>query len=189
MGPQKKPYHIHLGPRNIKTAISCVLCAALYLIIGRNPTFACIGAVFGTGADMPDSKLNGGNRFFGTIIGGVLGMLLFRLYIVFYPDGQTRPIILLFVCIGVFLLVILCNVCRWPGGVQPGGVVLSILLFNTPVDTFVSYSVNRIIDTGIGVAIALFISWLIPREKLVNWLVAAHLRKPETPEVNEKSEA
>ena len=36
------------------------------------------------------------------------------------------------------------------GGVQPGGVVLCILLFNTPVDTYISYALNRIFDTGVG---------------------------------------
>ncbi|MBR2180394.1 MAG: FUSC family protein, partial [Oscillospiraceae bacterium] len=57
--------------RNIKTAIAATLCAFVYLFIDRNPTFACIGAIFGTGYDMGDSWLNGGNRLFGTIIGGV----------------------------------------------------------------------------------------------------------------------
>ena len=80
-------YRLHVGQRNIKSAMAATLCAVLYFIIGRNPTFACIGAIFGMGSDMENSRLNGGNRFFGTIIGGILGMLLFRLYICFYPQG------------------------------------------------------------------------------------------------------
>ena len=39
----------HIGMRNMKTAISATLVAFLYFLIKRNPTFACIGAVFGMG--------------------------------------------------------------------------------------------------------------------------------------------
>ena len=78
--------HLHVGQQNIKTALAATLVALLYLLVDRNPTFACIGAIFGTGSSMSNSRLNGGNRFFGTIIGGVLGMILVRLYIVFHPD-------------------------------------------------------------------------------------------------------
>ena len=66
-------YPFHIGMRNLKTAIAATLCAILYLPFGRNPTFACIGAIFGLGKDMGNSWLNGGNRLFGTILGGVLG--------------------------------------------------------------------------------------------------------------------
>jgi uncharacterized membrane protein YgaE (UPF0421/DUF939 family) len=48
--------------------------------------------------------------------------------------------------------------------------MLCIILFNTPVATYVTYSLNRIIDTGIGVIIALFVNYFLPRERLVKWL-------------------
>ncbi|MBO5335615.1 MAG: FUSC family protein [Lachnospiraceae bacterium] len=152
--------------RNFKTALAATLCALLYFPFDRNPTFACIGAVFGTGSDMDNSKLNGGNRLFGTIIGGVLGMLLFRIYIIFYPDGETHLLMLLFIFIGVVLVILASLFFKWPGAIQPGGVVLCIILFNTPVDTYISYSLNRMLDTGIGVAIALLINLLLPRERV-----------------------
>ena len=55
--------------------------------------------------------------------------------------------------IGTILLILLCQLF-WVGGVQPGGVVLCILLFNTPVDTYISYALSRIFDTGVGVVAA-----------------------------------
>jgi uncharacterized membrane protein YgaE (UPF0421/DUF939 family) len=172
-------HHIHVGQQNIKTALSAALVAFLYLLVDRNPTFACIGAIFGTGSSMSNSKLNGGNRFFGTMIGGALGMLLFRLYILIYPDGETRLLMLLFVMVGVVALILISQICHWVGAIQPGGVVLCILLFNTPVETYISYSINRILDTGIGVAVALLISWLLPRERMHKLMEALHLRKRE----------
>lgn len=160
---------VRIGHQNIRTAIAATLCALLYVLVDRNPTFACIGAIFGTGGDMEGSLRHGGNRFFGTLIGGLLGMGLFRLYMLVYPDGKTRPLILLFLFAGVVVLILISRIF-WKGAVQPGGVVLCILLFNTPPERYLSYSVNRIIDTGIGVAIALLVSLLLPRERVDRWI-------------------
>ncbi|MPM72484.1 hypothetical protein SDC9_119460 [bioreactor metagenome] len=162
-----------VGFRNLKTALSTTLCAALYLIIGRNPAFACIGAVFGMGTDMPNSRLHGGNRFFGTIIGGLLGMGLFRLYLLIQPDGAATWKLLPLLAVGMIVLVVISDLF-WPGAVQPGGVVLSILLYKSPPDTYISYALNRMVDTGIGVAMSLLVNYLLPRERLEAW--AARLR-------------
>ena len=170
-------FHFHIGLRNVKTALSATLVALVYLLIGRDPTFACIGAIFGTGSDMRNSRLHGGNRFFGTIFGGVLGMLLFRVYIIFCPEGvypayKFHFLILVLLFVGVIALILVCLAFRWAGAIQPGGVMLCIILFRTPVETYISYSINRIVDTGIGVLIALLINYLLPRERLVRWLGA-----------------
>ncbi len=181
MGNSKKTNHtinLHIGMRNIKTALAATLCALLYFPFSRNPTFACIGAVFGMGSDMEASQLHGGNRLFGTAIGGFIGMFLFHIYIKFYPNGEKHPIILLLLFVGIVILILISqNV--WPGAVQPGSVVLCIILFNTPVETYISYSLNRILDTGIGVLVALIVNYFLPRERLIKWLEVCHLRKPE----------
>ncbi len=163
------PKRLRIGMRNIKTAIAATLCALIYFIADRNPTFACIGAIFGIGSDMGNSWLNGGNRLFGTVIGGVLGMGLFRIYIMFYPDGKMHALMLLLLGLGIIVMILISQLLRWPGAIQPGGVVLCIILFNTPVDTYISYSVNRIIDTAVGVIIALLVNFLLPREKMEKW--------------------
>lgn len=164
-----------VGMRNIKTAIAASLCALVYYYIGRSPAFACIGAIFGMGSDMEDARRNGGNRLFGTLIGGLLGMALFRLYLVFVPDGSHSLLLVPLTFVGTVLLILLCQMF-WVGGVQPGGVVLCILLFNTPVHAYVSYALNRILDTAVGVLVALAISYLFPRgwirlwpERLESW--------------------
>lgn len=163
----KSPFHI--GMRNLKTALAATLCALLYFPLDRNPTFACIGAIFGMGSDMDNSKLNGGNRLFGTVIGGLVGMAVFQVYIWIYPDGEMRPLMLLFLFIGVILLVLMSTLFQWPGAIPPGGVVLCIILFNTPVDTFISYSLNRVFDTAIGVIIGIATNYFLPRERVIRW--------------------
>lgn len=170
MQNSRSQFRLHIGMRNIKTAISATLCALIYFIIERDPAFACIGAIFGMGSDTSDSKLNGGNRLFGTIIGGLLGMLLFRIYIIFYPEGGMHYPLLLFLFIGTVLLVLISLYFRWPGAIQPGGVVLCILLFRTPVETYVQYSLDRIFDTAFGVILSIAINMLFPRERIVRFL-------------------
>lgn len=156
------------GMRNIKTALTATFCALLYSLLDRSPAFACIGVVFALGSDMGESYRNGGNRLYGTLIGGLLGMLMFRIYLIFVPDGHYTPLLALFTFLGIILLIALCQ-AFWVGGVQPGGVVLCILLFNTPVDSYVSYALNRILDTAVGVVLALGVSWVFPRDWRSVW--------------------
>lgn len=165
-----RKFRLHIGMRNVKTALAATLCALIYLPIHRNPTFACIGAIFGMGNDMDNSKLNGGNRLFGTIFGGVIGMLLYPVYLLFYPSGEASYLLLLFVFIGTILLVLTSLFFNWPGAIQPGGVVLCIILFNTPPETYIQYSLNRIFDTAFGVILAIAMNLLFPRERVVKIL-------------------
>ena len=165
-----KPLRIPgVGMRNIKTALATSFCALVYYFVGRSPAFACIGVIFGMGSDLQDAQKNGGNRLFGTIIGGFIGMVAFRIYIIFHPQGGTHPLMFLILFVGVIILIMTCRLCKWPGGIQPGGVVLCIILFNTPVDTYIAYSLNRMLDTAIGVIIAWIINILLPRQRILHW--------------------
>lgn len=151
-----------VGMRTVKTALAVAFCTLVYCFVGRSPAFACIGVIFGMGYNLEDAQKNGGNRLFGTVIGGVVGILLFRLYLVFVPDGHHTLLLVPIVFAGTILLILACQMF-WVGGVQPGGVVLCILLFNTPAATYIDYAMNRIFDTAVGVLIALFVSYVFPR--------------------------
>lgn len=166
---------LHVGQRSIKTAAAATLCALPYLIVGADPSFACIGAIFGLGSDMPMSKLNGGNRFFGTVIGGFIGILLYRMYLLLVPTGVRTLWQLLFLFAGIVVLILCCQLFKWPGGIQPGGVVLCIVMFQKDPSIYLEYSIFRMIDTGVGVACALFVNWYFTRERVERMLTALHL--------------
>ncbi|MCM1386992.1 MAG: aromatic acid exporter family protein [Bacillus sp. (in: Bacteria)] len=171
-----------LGLRSLKTALATMLTAFFYAPFpGANPTFACIGAIFGMGVDMEDSRRSGGNRFFGTIIGGFIGLGLFWLEHQIYPSGSYW-VRLLLVFLGIIILIALCVRFHWPGGVQPGGVVLCIILFNTPAN-YINYAIYRMIDTGIGVSIALLVNYVFSRGRVERLLHMKSVeKKPETGE-------
>lgn len=166
MNKTKEKFRLRVGMRNIKTAVSATLCAIVYLFIDRNPTFACIGAIFGMGSDMENSWLNGGNRLFGTIIGGFVGMILFRLYLIFEPSGEVTLLMMPFLFVGVVVMIIACQFFRWPGGIQPGGVILSIILFTqNDAAAYIPYSLNRMLDTAVGVIVALLVNLVFSKER------------------------
>ena len=179
-----------IGMRNIKTALAAALCALIYYFLDRSPAFACIGAIFGMGSDLENSKLHGGNRLFGTAIGGLLGMALFRVYLLFYPQGGHTLLLVPLVFVGTVALILLCQIF-WVGGVQPGGVVLCIILFNTPVESYITYALNRIFDTGIGVIMALVVNSVFPGGftfRFMERFYRLFRKAEEPPNINEKTE-
>ena len=115
----RKDFRLHVGWRTIKTAVSAMLVAIVYCLIGRNPAFACIGVIFGMGVDMQDSIKNGGNRLFGTLIGGLLSIVVFWIYLLFYPQGGHSIFLAVLLGFSTVVLILLCQYF-WPGGVQPG---------------------------------------------------------------------
>ena len=66
-------------------------------------------------------------------------------------------------------MIALCVRFHWPGGVQPGGVVLCIILFNTPPN-YINYAIDRMIDTGVGVIISLLVNYEFSRNRVETWL-------------------
>ena len=60
----------------------------------------------------------------------------------------------------------ICQFFLVPGAIQAGGVVLCIIMFNTPVDQFITYPLNRIFDTAIGVIIGIIVNMVISRERV-----------------------
>ena len=171
MSDSHKPVHAPipgLGLRSIKTALAATLTAFLYAFTDRNPAFACIGAVFGLGSDMENSWLGGGNRLIGTIIGGFLALGAYWVEHAVFPEGSyffRLPLLFL----ALMLLIILSVKFNWPGAVQPGSVVVCLILFATPAN-HIAYALNRMFDTGVGVVVALVVNLLLPRHRLERWL-------------------
>lgn len=148
-----------IGMRSVKTGISTTLCAVLYLMIDRNPTFACIGAVFGMESENSDKPWRtGGNRLLGTVIGGFLGMGFF--YLQQQVPGKLFQIFLLLA--GIILLIYINQLLGSTGAIQGGAVVFYIIMLNTPQNEYVVYALNRMLDTAVGVAMSILINVLQP---------------------------
>ena len=62
----------------------------------------------------------------------------------------------------------LCYAKRVSNETAKSLVVLCIVLFSTPIETYMSYALNRIFDTAIGVIAALRVNYFLPRPRVVS---------------------
>ena len=93
-----------------------LVCAAYGLLGGRNPCFACIGAVFGMGSFWREGVRHGGNRFLGTLLGGLVVIPFYCLY-------TNRPFGLpghLYLVLGLFCVIYINLLFGAHSAIQPG---------------------------------------------------------------------
>lgn len=145
-----------VGMRVVKTCLSCLIVAVIYqyALGGRNPCFACIGAVYGMGSQFREGFQNGFNRFVGTLLGGLMVIPFYWLYIN-TPFGIPAAV---YMTLGVFCTIYLNLAFGANAAIQPGTVVYFVVMFTQPASGYVGYTIARIIDTGVGVVISLLIS-------------------------------
>lgn len=162
MGNRKIVRLPRVGMRIVKTVLSCLVVALIYeyLLGGRNPCFACIGAVYGMGSQFQEGFHNGFNRFVGTFIGGIL-VIPFYWLCLHTPFGVPAEV---YMAIGVFCVIYVNLAFGANNAIQPGTVVYFVVMYTQPVAGYVGYTIARIIDTGVGVMISLFITMIHPSE-------------------------
>lgn len=153
-----------LGGRTFKTLLSVTIIAVVYSFFDRSACFACIGAVFGLGNTLKGGLRDGGNRFIGTLTGGLVALPFYWIY-------HSTPFDMppwLYLPIGIFVIIYICQIFNIHGGIQPGSVMFFVTLYLVPEATYISYVVARILDTGVGVALSLLINkiWPSPFESL-----------------------
>lgn len=163
---QKRPFirFPKVGMRTVKTVISATLVAIVYGLINEhtsmevNPCFACIGAVFGMGNVWRGGLQSGGNRFIGTLIGG---LVVIPVYWLTRMSGLPIPEWIA-VAVGLFLVLYAHQMFGANGAIQPGAVVFFVVLDTVIPERYISYTIARIIDTGIGVVVSLAINKIWP---------------------------
>ncbi|MCI6640678.1 MAG: aromatic acid exporter family protein [Pygmaiobacter massiliensis] len=152
-----------MGARMWKTIFAATLVAFVYSLIDRNACFACIGAVYGMGSVRKNGLVSGGNRFIGTLIGGVVAIFFY--WLIHLTKLPVPDWALLAVGLGIVLYT--SAVCGAHGAIQPGTVVFFVVLYTVAKEQYLSYTIARILDTGIGVLVSYIISllWPSPYEK------------------------
>jgi uncharacterized membrane protein YgaE (UPF0421/DUF939 family) len=154
-------FHIpKIGMRVFKTLLSVLLVALTYdyILGGRNPCFACIGAVYAIGNHFHEGFKFGFNRFVGTLFGGLIVIPFYWLYYN-QPLGIPKEI---FLTLGLLCLMYLHILSGATTAIQPGAVIYFVVLFTQPATSYVSYTIARVIDTGIGAAFSLILNLFLP---------------------------
>ena len=160
-----------LGWRAIKTSIAIFICMVVFEAINRpNPLYACIAAVLSMQNTLDDSIDIGVNRMIGTGVGGFLG-------IVFFIVGMNIPFRVFYLLFAAFgtLCVIYANILlKKPSAISISIVVFLVIMINIDADgsknmmDAFTYAINRMLDTGFGIIVAVTLNATVKRYKIRN---------------------
>lgn len=165
------------GMRNIKTAVSVLLCLVVYVmfpllaeitnefdgkffelltfIINRqDPMFACIAAVVVMQSTVADSVSSGKSRIYGTAIGAAAGLL----FLLINLSVPIRLLNILLIAVGVVFLIYICNLLKLQNAVSISVITFLVILISIGQKSPITYAVNRLLDTGIGIVISIFVN-------------------------------
>jgi uncharacterized membrane protein YgaE (UPF0421/DUF939 family) len=95
----------------------------------------------------------------GTGIGALLGMIF--LYIDMFIDNDY--LIIAMIALGIVVLITTCNLLRLSDSIVIGCVVFLVIALEQTVRTPFISSVQRLLDTAAGVAVAITVNHLIKR--------------------------
>jgi uncharacterized membrane protein YgaE (UPF0421/DUF939 family) len=138
--------------RTIKTGIAVFLCMLISQTFRLEyPFYAAIAAIISTESSVSLSFKTGKNRMSGTLIGAVTGSIF----------AFIQPNNALLCGLGVVVLIYLCNLLKWPGSISIAGIVFIAIMVNLDGKSPLLYGLNRIIDTLIGISVALIVNYLV----------------------------
>lgn len=148
---------LHVGMRNIKTALAVFACLMIYHFWGRDSyMLAAISAIICMQDTVEKSVSSGLNRCAGTAIGAALGTGLLYLRELSPFDGMV-----LFATLGTILLIALCNAINKQDAIVIGCVVFLTVVLGQTEQTPIVYGINRLLDTFLGILIAILINRFI----------------------------
>ncbi|WFD11220.1 FUSC family protein [Tepidibacter hydrothermalis] len=143
---------MRIGMRNIKTAIAVSLSVAISRFLNMEyPFYAAIAAIISMQTTIGESFKVGRNRMLGTILGAMVGVIFYFI----------NPSSIIAIGIGITVVIYMCNLFGWNKSVSIAGIVFCVIMTNLDGRDPVFYGLNRIVDTFIGITIAVLVNYFI----------------------------
>ncbi len=147
-----------LGMRNIKTGLAVMVCIIVSKYMVENPMYSTVACIISMQDTVKGSVKAGFNRVKGTIIGGIVGYLMVLL-------NPGDPIL----CgIGAMITIYMCNLFKLNNAITVASVTFASIHMGVIVSDPARYSIFRVIDTSIGVLVAIVINYIIARPDYLN---------------------
>lgn len=141
-----------IGMRTIKTSIAVTISISLAYLFGLNsPFFVGIAAIIAMQGNLVDSYRMGRNRILGTILGAAVGLLGSFISI-------GNPLV---IGLGTIIVIYLCNKLGWSKSITIATVVFISIIMNVERGQELSYSLNRVLDTLVGIIVAVIVNFVI----------------------------
>lgn len=141
-----------IGMRYIKTAVAVALCILVSKgVHGEYPLFAAIAALLSMDTTITNSFIAGRNRVMGTLVGAVVGLLFFMI-------SPGNP----YLCgLGAVLILYICTRMGWSSSAPVAAIVFLAVMLNPAEQHPLMYGLNRIMDTLLGIAVALLVNYIL----------------------------
>lgn len=150
-----------IGMRNVKTAVSVMICISIFQVLNRSyPFYACIAAVICMRNNQKDTLKVGKNRMIGTMIGGFVGYI-------FSSQFKYNAIL---IGIGISAVIYICNLLKKEASVAIACIVFIAVMTNLKGQLPHIYAINRVVDTFIGIIIAAIVNQYLDKLPFVSSL-------------------
>lgn len=152
-----------IGMRTIKTGLGVTLCALIGPFLVQNPNSTAVACLLSMQDTVSGSLSTGLNRIQGTIFGGIIGFITLSMF----PGNP------LFCGLGVIFTIYACNLLNINKSISIACITfLGIQMGFTDSTPAILYSLNRVLDTSVGVIIAIAINISLARP---NYLKSLYL--------------
>ena len=164
----------HIGRRIVKTSIAVFICLLIAYLWGYRgsemPTESCITAIICMQPYVRDSREFAVNRFIGTMIGAVWG-LLFLLLLLMVPEmGRILPLVYARMAVGVLLSLYTAVLIGKQDAAGLAAIVFLCVVISFPeIEEPLKQSLQRVLNVFIGTGVAIIVNvFRFPREKRRN---------------------
>jgi uncharacterized membrane protein YgaE (UPF0421/DUF939 family) len=141
-----------IGMRNIKTAIAVLICILISKLFKMEyPFFVVIAAIVSMQNSVTGSYKVGRQRMLGTFIGALIGLIC----------ASIDPGNAIIASLGIILVIYFCNKLQWQQSTSIACVVFIAIMLNIGSKNPLLYSFNRLLDTFIGINVALIVNHFI----------------------------
>lgn len=148
-----------IDKKMFKTALAVflsVLVANLFKL--QSPFFVAIAVVFCMDSSFYTSYRAGFYRMCGTLAGAVVGIL----FVLIQPDNA------LLCGVGILAVILICRLFHIEKTIPTAGVVFAAVMLSLGNKNPFTYSLNRVIDTFVGIIIAVAVSYAVfPKENIL----------------------
>ncbi|HIX70519.1 FUSC family protein [Enterococcus diestrammenae] len=151
---------LRFGFRNIKTGVSVFLCILISFLLQRETyVVACITAIFTIRDDHVNTVRYGKHRIMGNTFGAIASMICIFIFKTF---GQSKPVQLVAIPLVIMLIIALLARFDYHEGTVGACATLLTILFMIPSYDSYHYAFNRVIDSIIGMFIAIAVNRILP---------------------------
>lgn len=151
---------IKVGMRTLKTSLCVFLCILISIVLKRDTyVVAAITAIFTLREDMENTIKFGKHRIFGNVLGAMMAVVVIFIFKVF---GDTHLVQLIAIPLVILVQIALLAHFGYHEGTVGASATLLTIVFMISPDHSYKYAFDRVVDSFIGMGIALLVNYAIP---------------------------